>query len=431
MILLDELISSRINTLSLKNKLFLDRSKPLIREVFLFLDICINMHIRLFDGKQREHLLPFVYLRPVADIFMGMMTFRDRWARLMETTVDVETISYLSVPKASKADVCILASVIPSKFFLQAVRSLQPGQKLESNGTLLAYHGDAFSDDSLVRDYDVISVDEDQYIHIKHTWDIFSHNADALHHDFTLLVNDQNSNSIANSNTVLGNGSIFIADNVNMEATTLNTSKGHIYIDEGATVMEGALLRGPLYIGKNSVIKMGAKVYENCSFGPSVKVGGELNNVVFFGNSNKGHDGFLGNAVIGQWCNIGAGSDASNLKNDYNTIRAWDYPYGGFAITGLQFCGLLMGDHSQCSVQTTFNTATVVGVGCNLFGNGFPRQFIPSFSRGGSQGFVENRIDKVLETAKRMKERRGADLTPDDESRIREVFDRTTKHRKP
>ena len=193
--------------------------------------------------------------------------------------------------------------------------------------------------------------------------------------------------------------------------------------------MEGSLLRGPLYVGKNSVIKMGTKVYANCSIGPNVKVGGEINNVVFFGNSNKGHDGFLGNAVIGEWCNIGAGTDASNLKNDYGLVRVWDYVSGNFAKTDLQFCGLLMGDHSQCAIQTTFNTATVVGIGCNLFGHGFPRQFIPSFSRGGAQGFSENRLDKVIETAKAMKKRRGVNFTSVDHDRLQDVFQKTASFR--
>jgi UDP-N-acetylglucosamine diphosphorylase/glucosamine-1-phosphate N-acetyltransferase len=214
-----------------------------------------------------------------------------------------------------------------------------------------------------------------------------------------------------------------------MEGVTLNTTDGPIFIDEGATIMEGSFLRGPLYVGKNSVIKMGTKIYANCSFGPSVKVGGEINNVVFFGNSNKGHDGFLGNAVIGEWCNIGAGTDASNLKNDYGLVRVWDYASGNFAKTDLQFCGLLMGDHSQCAIQTTFNTATVVGIGCNLFGHGFPRQFIPSFSRGGSQGFSENRLYKVIETAKAMKKRRGVDFTPADHDHLQDIFQKTASFR--
>ena len=277
--------------------------------------------------------------------------------------------------------------------------------------------------------YQSISIDQSTFTHIKHSWDIFLCNVHALAHDIRLLSKDRISSAISDTNLAIADGSIFIGSQVNMEGVTLNTTDGPIFIDEGATIMEGSLLRGPLYVGKNSVIKMGTKVYANCSFGPSVKVGSEINNVVFFGNSNKGHDGFLGNAVIGEWCNIGAGTDASNLKNDYGLVRVWDYASGNFAKTDLQFCGLLMGDHSQCAIQTTFNTATVVGIGCNLFGHGFPRQFIPSFSRGGAQGFAENRLDKVIETAKAMKKRRGVDFTSADQDRLQDVFQKTASFR--
>lgn len=387
------------------------------------------MQIRLFDGKDREHLLPFVYVRPVADVFVGAFTFRKRWEKLLADTVSTETVDHLVVDEDSKPDRCVLAALIPTVSFVKAVQALAPNQKLVCEDVVLAYHGELASNDPALASYQSISIDQSAFTHIKHSWDIFFRNADALRHDIPLLSKDRLSNSISDTNLTIGGGSIFLAPNVKMEGVTLNTTDGPIFIDEGATIMEGSLLRGPLYVGKNSVIKMGTKVYANCSIGPSVKVGGEINNVVFFGNSNKGHDGFLGNAVIGEWCNIGAGTDASNLKNDYGLVRVWDYATGNFAKTDLQFCGLLMGDHSQCAIQTTFNTATVVGVGCNLFGHGFPRQFVPSFSRGGAQGFTENRLDKVLETAKVMKIRRGVDFTSTDRDRLEAIFQKTASFR--
>ena len=387
------------------------------------------MQIRLFDGKDREHLLPFVYLRPVADVFMGALTFRDRWKHFLADSVSVETVDDSLESEESTPDRCVLAALLPTTSFVESVQALAPNQKLVCDDLVLAYHGELASNDPALDSYQSISIDQSAFTHIKHAWDIFLHNADALRHDIPLLSKDKLSNSISDTNLTIGDGSIFLAPNVKMEGVTLNTTDGPIFIDEGATIMEGSLLRGPLYVGKNSVIKMGTKVYENCSIGPSAKVGGEINNVVFFGNSNKGHDGFLGNAVIGEWCNIGAGTDASNLKNDYGLVRVWDYVSGNFAKTDLQFCGLLMGDHSQCAIQTTFNTATVVGVGCNLFGHGFPRQFIPSFSRGGAQGFSENRLDKVIETAKAMKKRRGVDFTPIDRVRLEATFQKTASFR--
>jgi UDP-N-acetylglucosamine diphosphorylase/glucosamine-1-phosphate N-acetyltransferase len=387
------------------------------------------MQIRLFDGKDREHLLPFVYLRPVADVFMGALTFRDRWKNLLADSVSVETVDSLHESEESTPDRCVLAALLPTASFVESVQALTTNQKLVCDDLVLAYYGELPSNDPALASYQSISIDQSAFTHIKHSWDIFLCNAHALQHDIPLLSKDRISNVISNTNMTIDDGSIFIAPQVNMEGVTLNTTDGPIFIDEGATIMEGSFLRGPLYVGKNSVIKMGTKIYANCSFGPSVKVGGEINNVVFFGNSNKGHDGFLGNAVIGEWCNIGAGTDASNLKNDYGLVRVWDYASGNFAKTDLQFCGLLMGDHSQCAIQTTFNTATVVGIGCNLFGHGFPRQFIPSFSRGGSQGFSENRLYKVIETAKAMKKRRGVDFTPADHDHLQDIFQKTASFR--
>lgn len=387
------------------------------------------MHIRLFDGKDREHLLPFVYLRPVADVFMGALTFRDRWKHLQADSVSVETVDDSYDSEESTPDRCVLAALIPTTSFVDAVQALTPNQKLVCDDLVLAYHGELASNDPALASYQSISIDQSAFTHIKHSWDIFLCNAYALSYDIPLLSKNRTSNVVSDTNLTIGDGSIFIASKGNMEGVTLNTTDGPIFIDEGATIMEGSLLRGPLYVGKNSVIKMGTKVYANCSIGPSVKVGGEINNVVFFGNSNKGHDGFLGNAVIGEWCNIGAGTDASNLKNDYGLVRFWDYASANFAKTDLQFCGLLMGDHSQCAIQTTFNTATVVGIGCNLFGHGFPRQFIPSFSRGGAQGFTENRLDKVIETAKAMKIRRGVDFTSIDRDRLEAIFQTTASFR--
>jgi len=387
------------------------------------------MHIRLFDGKDREHLLPFVYLRPVADVFMGALTFRDRWKHLQADSVSVETVDDSYDSEESTPDRCVLAALIPTTSFVDAVQALTPNQKLVCDDLVLAYHGELASNAPALASYQSISIDQSAFTHIKHSWDIFLCNAHALSYDIPLLSKNRTSNVVSDTNLTIGDGSIFIASKGNMEGVTLNTTDGPIFIDEGATIMEGSLLRGPLYVGKNSVIKMGTKVYANCSIGPSVKVGGEINNVVFFGNSNKGHDGFLGNSVIGEWCNIGAGTDASNLKNDYGLVRFWDYASANFAKTDLQFCGLLMGDHSQCAIQTTFNTATVVGIGCNLFGHGFPRQFIPSFSRGGAQGFTENRLDKVIETAKAMKIRRGVDFTSIDRDRLEAIFQTTASFR--
>lgn len=388
------------------------------------------MHIRLFDGSDRDFLLPFVYVRPVADLFMGMMTFRDRWVLLTGAEISVETQTYLQEDLVQTADFCVLASCVPDDVFVEAVMSLKPKQKLMFEGQLLAYHGALTSDEDGLDDYNTIVLSGSHFRRIKFSWDLFTHNGFALHRDFELLTKGKTTVLPSETNTLLGNGNLFIGSDVEMEGVSLNTQAGPIYIDDGATIMEGSMLRGPLYVGKNTVVKMGTKIYGDTTLGPEVKVGGELSNVVFFGFSNKGHDGFLGNAVIGKWCNIGAATDASNLKNDYGNVKAWSYPEQGFTDTGLQFCGLLMGDHSQCAIHTTFNTATTVGVGCNIFGSGFPRTFIPSFSRGGAQGFVENKLDKVQKTARLMMQRRNRELEKSYENTLADIFSQTASHRK-
>lgn len=388
------------------------------------------MHIRLFDGPDRDCLLPFVYLRPVADLMMGMMTFRERWALLTNAEISVETMDYLQEDPLHTANFCVLASCFPDATFVEAVLSLKPKEKLMYNNHLVAYNGSLTYSDAELNDYTCVELSGSECKRIKFSWDLFTHNGFALRQDYDLLNQSKTSVPISKTNTLLGNGNLFIGSDVHMEGVSLNTQTGPIYVDDGAIVMEGSMLRGPLYIGKNSVVKMGAKIYGDTTLGPEVKVGGELSNVVFFGYSNKGHDGFLGNAVIGQWCNIGAATDASNLKNDYGNVKAWSYTHKRFLDTGLQFCGLLMGDHSQCAIHTTFNTATTVGVGCNIFGSGFPRTYIPSFSRGGAQGLVENKLDKVQKTAQLMMQRRGQSVERSYKNLLEEIFIQTDSLRK-
>lgn len=293
---------------------------------------------------------------------------------------------------------------------------------------MATWRGANSSSDSSIDDYESIPFLE-QLTLIRYPWDLFSHNAQTILDD-TLFFTNTHSNALDDSNKQFGKHPLLVGQNITAFAATFNTQNGPIILDEGVTIMEGALLRGPLYVGKNTTIKMGTKIYEGCSLGPNTKVGGELNNVVFLGNSNKGHDGFLGNAVVGEWCNLGAATDASNLKNDYGMVRAWNYTQQKFISTGLQFCGPIIGDHSQTAIQTALNTATIIGVGCNIFSTGFPRTFIPSFSRGGAQGLIENRLDKVLETARITMGRRGKELDAKKKRILTAVFEVTKTCRK-
>ena len=384
------------------------------------------MRICLYDGPNRSDLLPLVYTRPVADLLLGSMTLAKRWSIVLSAEVVVETEAYLQAQTPS-FDLGVMAGCLPNAELLSALKDLKNGQKLMCNGNMIAFRGVGSSTDEALATFEAIDIDTDISL-VRYPWDLFSKNAEVLIEDASFF-SATHSNKLNETNQHHGKYPLVVGANVTSFAAIYNTQDGPIIIDDDATVMEGALLRGPIYIGKNSVVKMGAKIYGGTSLGPHCKAGGELNNVVMLGNSNKGHDGFLGNAAIGEWCNLGAATDASNLKNDYGNTRAWNYTQQKFISTGLQFCGLIMGDHSKTAIQTPINTATVVGVGCSIFSIGFPRTFIPSFSRGGSQGMTENNLNKMLNTAAVVMARRGQDMSAEDKAILAHLFAATKQFR--
>ncbi|MEO1714969.1 MAG: glucose-1-phosphate thymidylyltransferase, partial [Bacteroidota bacterium] len=261
--------------------------------------------------------------------------------------------------------------------------------------------------------------------------EIFSQNGAALRSDYEKLTRNRLSEALPESNTLIGpKNQLFIEPGASVEGAILNTKTGPIYIGKDAAVMEGAIIRGPFALGNNGVVKLGAKVYGPTTIGPFAKIGGEVNNSVLFGYSNKGHDGFLGNSVIGEWCNLGADTNNSNLKNNYAEVRAWNYKLEGFIPTGLQFCGLIMGDHSKCGINTMFNTGTVVGVSANIFGAGFPRNFVPSFTWGGPSGMSTYRVKKAFETAERVMVRRKKELDKVERDILEHVFRISSTYRR-
>lgn len=384
------------------------------------------MHICLFDGPNRTDLLPLVFTRPVADMLLGSMTLAQRWERMSEVTVVVETEPYLQ-PKSPDFDVAVLAGCLPTPELIHAIQLLDEGQKLVYKDTLIAFKGAPSCTAVELESFEEILFSSPLNI-VRYPWDLFMLNAQTICEDIS-FYEKTHTNSLDASNQQFGQHPVLVGENVTAKAVIFNTTHGPIIIDDNAILMEGSLLRGPLFIGKETVVKMGTKIYGGTSLGQSSKVGGELNNVIFFGNSNKGHDGFLGNAVVGEWCNLGAATDASNLKNDYSEVRAWNYTQQKFINTGLQFCGPIIGDHSKTAIQTALNTATVIGVGCNIFSTGFPRTYIPSFSRGGAQGMTENKLDKVLETARVVMARRGYELDAKAEAVLTAVFEDTASYR--
>lgn len=390
------------------------------------------MNYILFDGNVRNQLLPFTFTRPVAEIRVGILTIREKWEHLLGFTTTTVTEDYLSEKYPFlelEQNVLINASFLPSENLANIIKDLKENQAVFFDDEPIAF----FTTEEQEVDFDtfnIIQYEHDDILRIEYSWDIFSKNGEAIKRDFEMLTKGRDSQPIPHGVWTKNPENIFIEEGAKIEFCTLNASEGPIYIGKDAEIMEGALVRGPFAICEHSTLKMGAKIYSNTTIGPHSKVGGEVNNAVIFGYSNKGHDGFLGNSVLGEWCNLGADTNNSNLKNNYAEVRLWDYETEGFARTGLQFCGLMMGDHSKCGINTMFNTGTVVGVSANIFGSGFPRNFIPSFSWGGSGGFTTYKTDKAFEVAKVVMSRRNIEFSEVDAKILEHVFEETAKWRK-
>ncbi len=390
------------------------------------------MNYILFDGPARNALLPFTFTRPVADILIGIMTIRQKWERYLGSTITTLTEEYLSdkYPMVElEENVMINASFLPNELLAEMVSNLEPNQAIFKGEEVIAFFTNDSQEEVDFDNYEIIEYNE-ECLTVVNTWDIFSKNGAAIREDFEFLTEDRKSQPIPKSVNVIAAENIFIEEGAKLEYVTLNATNGPIYIGKDTEIMEGTVIRGPFALCEGAIVKMSAKIYGPTTVGPYSKVGGEINNSVLFAHSNKGHDGFLGNSVLGEWCNIGADSNNSNLKNNYDEVRLWSYETEGFAKTGLQFCGLMMGDHSKCGINTMFNTGTVVGVSANIFGAGFPRNFVPSFSWGGAAGFTTYVTKKAFETAKLVMGRRNIEFDEKEAAILEHVFEITKKWRK-
>ncbi|MHC1707567.1 MAG: GlmU family protein [Bacteroidales bacterium] len=391
------------------------------------------MNYILFDDAHRNDLLPFTFLRPVADIRTGILTIREKWEYFLQSKTSSLTEPYLSkkYPIIKREhNILINGSVIPNEELVQVIHNIKPGQVLIKDDCLVAYHITADELDKTIK-----GEMEEVELHLPltrlvNTWDIFKLNDVLILQDYEILTKGRKSEELSKTNAIIGSGKIFVEEGAVVEFATLNTTNGPIYIGRNAEIMEGSMIRGPFALLDHSVIKMGAKIYGATTIGPHCKIGGEINNSVFFGYSNKAHDGFIGHSVVAEWCNLGAATNTSNLKNTYDAVRVWNYNDETFINSGLQFCGLMMGDHSKSSINTMFNTGTVVGVFANIFGSGFPRNFIPSFSWGGAAGFQTYNLKKAIGVAHTVLQRRNLDLTPEEEEILIEVFYITFPYRR-
>ncbi|MEE3245857.1 MAG: GlmU family protein [Bacteroidota bacterium] len=391
------------------------------------------MNYILFDGPSRKKLLPFTYTRPVADLRIGILTIREKWEKHLGSTTSTITEEYLSekFPMVEfEENVMINASYIPTEVLVEQVLDLQENQALFDGDDIIAFYTKDTQEEIDFDTYEQLEVTVEGVFKIENNWDIFSKNHEAIQLDYDLITEGRISSEIPKGVQTLHAENIFIEEGAKLNFCTLNASAGPIYIGKDAEIMEGALIRGPFALCEHAAVKMGAKIYTGTTIGPYCKVGGEVTNSVLMAYSNKGHDGYLGNSVLGEWCNIGADSNNSNLKNNYEEVRLWDYETEGFAKTGLQFCGLMMGDHSKCGINTMFNTGTVIGVSVNIFGTGFPRNFVPSFSWGGASGFTTYKTNKAFQTAKLVMERRNIPFDEQEAAILEYVFEESAKYRR-
>jgi UDP-N-acetylglucosamine diphosphorylase/glucosamine-1-phosphate N-acetyltransferase len=387
----------------------------------------------LFDDPAiRGSLLPFTFTRPVADIRVGILKISEKWEKITGRSTSFLTQDYLDnkFPRAKGNSLAINGAWLPDADSHNLISSLNENQALYFGKILLAsYIGETEKNLSGIKEKEQIQLEKEPTVLLK-TWNIFQFNGAEIRKDFDLITKGRTSEPLTDPFTkVYSPENIFIEKGAIIRAAILNADGGPIYIGKNTEIQEGAIIRGPFALCESSTVNMGAKIKGDSTVGPHCKVGGEVSNSVIFGYSNKGHEGFLGNSVIGEWCNIGADTNTSNLKNNYTQVKLWDYAKGGFANTGLQFCGLMMGDHSKCGINTMFNTGTVVGVGANIFGDGFPRNFIASFAWGGASGFSTFDFPKFEETAKAVMGRRGLELSADEIEILRLIFDLSKNYR--
>jgi UDP-N-acetylglucosamine diphosphorylase/glucosamine-1-phosphate N-acetyltransferase len=394
----------------------------------------MSMNYILFDDEARHALLPFTHTRPVADIRCGIFTMRERWEKLLGQATGTLTSKFLRelYPlNIEEENIWISGALFGTVELAATIRTMPSESVLKNDGEVIAIRSKKSV--AVIRSENPGLEEksyEQPYLKLRHKWDIFALNEQAIKLDFALLTEGRNSAPLPDAVIASAKENIFIEEGASVQpGTIINATGGPVYIAKGAEIMEGCLVRGPFALGEGAVLKMGAKVYGGTTIGPGCKVGGEVSNAVFFANSNKGHDGFVGNAVIGEWCNLGADTNASNLKNNYDTVKIWDEYTAKTISTDLTFCGLLMGDHSKCGINTMFNTGTVVGVSCNIYGGNFPEKFIPSFTWGGSDGSVTYNFPRAMDTARRMMARRHLELTPAAENMYKYIFDLTQEQR--
>lgn len=398
------------------------------------------MNLILFDSDARNHLLPLTATRPMGELRLGILTLREKWERRMRASASYITQDYLQEKypiHIESENLVINSGIVPTEILCRRIADLGISEALIDKGELVAARLNEDQFEQLLEDEEVeslqgLDVDESiELTYLRHLWEITRLNDRAIRDDFALLTQGRKSESVSPSNRLIGPiQNVFLEEGVKMECCILNVTNGPIYIGKNAEVMEGSILRGPVTIGAEAMVKMGAKIYGPTTIGPGCRAGGEITRSILSANSNKGHEGYLGDSVLGEWCNLGADTNNSNLKNNYAEVKLWNYETERFEKTGQQFCGLFMGDHSKCGINTMFNTGTVVGVFANIYGAGYPRQFVPDFAWGGAEsGYRNYRFEDVCATAEAVMSRRNQPFTDLEKAVLYHVYDRTAKFR--
>jgi len=393
------------------------------------------MNYILFGDQARNNLLPFTFTRPVADIRLGILTIREKWERHLKAKTSALTQDYLSelFPLVKGEDnILINASILPTEVLVEEIGRLLPNQTLVKDDLLIAHRvmaADIDHPEDVHHDAPEPAESRAEFVRINYLWEIVTLNEASIKDDFILLTRGRKSQPFGAHARVIAPENVFVEEGAVIEMAFINASEGPVYIGRNAHVMDGAVLRGPMALGDHSTVKLGAKIYGGTSIGPYCKVGGEVTNSVIFGYSNKAHDGFLGHSVVGEWCNLGAGTNTSNMKNNYSDVRLWSYAEKSFVNTGQMFIGLFMADYAKSGINTMFNTGTVVGVGAQVFGPGYMRNFIPSFSFGGASGLTTIDIEKIIKTERITHSRRNQNLSAVEEKVIRAVFQNSVTER--
>lgn len=386
------------------------------------------MNIILFDGPEWENMRPLTLTKPFAEMRIGILSFKDRWMKYLGGNYSYLTRDYLSKKYPAHIEsqnIFINPSFFPNPTLAKSIVELKEGESIWQNDEPVAA---CMGIEQFVeqRFDDSKKKSESAAAHVRFLWELFLYNEFAIRHDFDLITKNRKSQPISKTNNVLNSENIFLEEGAKVEFSTLNASKGPIYLGENSEIMEGSMIRGGFALCEHGLVKMGAKIYPGTTVGPYSKVGGELNNAILMAYSNKGHDGFLGNAVLGEWCNLGADTNNSNLKNNYDPVKLWDYGKKRYISTGLQFCGLFMADFSKSAINTQFNTGTVVGVSSNIFKSGFPPNFVSSFNWGGSRDSIRYELKASFEAAEKMMARREKILTEKDREILTHIFNETT-----